>query len=112
MCAPGKSHPTTCRYGWTWILRPQISRLLAAALQPTFQIDQCHRPFVVVGAAEGVLVERLDPTLLGAGTVAAERQPHQATRGLAGHMLALEEHVAQNRLGAAIALGRGELKPT
>src|SRR5262245_14610742 len=111
MCALGKSHPTTCRYGWTSILRPLISRLLAAALEPTFQINQRHRPFVVVGAAEGVVVKRLDPTIFATGTVAAERQPHQAACGLPGHVLALEEHVAQNRLGAAIALGRGELKP-
>jgi hypothetical protein len=30
---------------------------------------------------------------------------------LARYALALEEHVAKDRLGAAIALGRGKLKP-
>src|SRR6202034_3815929 len=126
MCTPGKSRPTTCRYGSIWrssrqpsyklLAWPKAGRehaacLFAATLEPVFQIDQGQRPLVIVGVTEGVVVERLDPSVFGAGAIAAERQPHQAARRLPRRMLTLEQHVAQHGLGAAIALGRGELKP-
>ena len=41
-------------------------RLVPAAPQPTFQIDQRHRPLVVVRAVESAVVERLDPGFFGA----------------------------------------------
>ena len=84
---------------------------IAPAPEPTFQIDQRHLPLVIAGAAEGVVVERLDPAFVGTDAILAEREPHQAARGLPRHMLALEQDVAERRLGAALALVGGKLKP-
>ena len=42
--------------------------LIPASLEPVFEIDEGGGPLIVVGAMEGVLVERLDPVILGAGT--------------------------------------------
>ena len=89
-----------------------MGRLISATLEPTLEKDQRHGPLVVARATESVVVERLDPAFLGTGAIAAKREPHQAASGLTRHALALEQQVAQHRLGATIALGSGKLEPT
>ena len=44
--------------------------LIPPALQPVFQINQRHGALVVAGVLEGIVVERLDPALVGAGAIA------------------------------------------
>ena len=82
-----------------------------AARSSSFEIDQRHGAFVVAGAAEGVVIERIDPVFVGAGTVAAERKPHQAACRLPWHVLTAEQDIAQRRFGAALAFGSREQEP-
>src|SRR6516225_9343082 len=53
----------------------------------------------------------LDPSVLWAGRIAREREPHQAARGLTRYELALEQHVAEQRLRLILALVGGEAEP-
>ena len=63
-------------------------RLLPATLEPILQIDERHGPFVLARAVERIVVERLDPGLLGAGAILAQREPHQTAGGLSRHAFA------------------------
>src|SRR6516225_7445977 len=68
-------------------------RLISAALEPVFEINERQRAFVVARALESAVVNRLDPSFVSAGAVAAEGKPHQTTCRLAWHDLSLEQEV-------------------
>src|SRR5215471_6767743 len=86
-------------------------KLIVATLEPIFEIDERHGAFVIARTLERAVVDGLHPGFVGAGTVAAENEPHQPARRLPRHDLPLEKHVAQGDLSAALALGRGQLEP-
>src|SRR6476661_7702384 len=115
MCAAGRSRRTTCRYGRIWISRrrdaPPSSHLLAAALHPLLQHLEAHGAVVVGRLGEGAVVAFLDPGLFGTGAVTRQRQPHQAARGLPRQLVAVEQHLAEQRLRLVLALLGGEPEP-
>src|SRR5215467_10765564 len=86
-------------------------KLIVAALEPIFEIDERRGAFVIARTLERAVIDRLHPGFVGAGAVAAENEPHQPARRLPRHDLSLEKHVAQGDLGATLALGRGQLEP-
>src|SRR5262245_12785023 len=119
MSAPGKSRRITCRSVPTSTSRRTdttrakplgrafgegaISRggsipapSIPAPLHPVLEHLQRHRTIVVGCTGERAVVAILDPGLVGAGVLAGERQPHQATRALRRDAVAVEQHLAEH----------------
>src|SRR4051794_34764045 len=130
MCAAGRSRRTMCRCGRIWIWRrrsvppswwarlrfahPTASRLLSlfpAALHPLLQHLEAHGAAAVGGLGEGAAVGFPEPALISAGAVTRQRQLHQAARGLPRQAVAVEQHLAEQRLRLVLALLGGEAEP-
>src|ERR1700756_634610 len=88
---------------------PSVHIPLAA--HPSLDHLQRHGTIVVGGLGKSAVVALLDPGLIGPGAVAGQGQPHQPARGLARQLLAVEQHLAKQRLRLMLALLRGQAEP-
>src|SRR5271165_6366267 len=97
-----------------WVSLPLYPPYVASiplALHPVLEHLQRHGAVVVGGLGESAVVVFLDPGLVRTGAVAGERQPHQAAGGLPRQAVAVEQHLAEQRLRLVLALLRGKAKP-
>src|SRR6266849_744053 len=109
--AAGKSRPTMCPPGSNLICEDQdySRRPLSAAglLDPLLHMDQRHRTLGLARLLQSGGVKVRNPGLLRSSCVPCENQPHQASRSVARHGLAPEQHGAEHRLSLVLALGGG-----
>src|SRR5262249_34313406 len=75
-----------------------------AVFQPIFQILARHCSLAFIGLGERVRVHVGNPGFIRPGGVLGDDEPEQPERGLAGHVLALEQHAAEQSLRPVIAL--------
>src|SRR5580700_9688400 len=134
MCAAGKSRRTMCRHGSSlrWTRRRSRNEdqdaagatkrrsvqggrapqsLIVAAIEPALEVNQRNGALVGGRLLQRRGVELGDPALPWKGRIAGESEPHQATRCLAWHVIALEQHRAQHRLGLILPLIGGKREP-
>src|SRR5450432_1901076 len=93
--------------------RRREKTLFPPRLKPALEIDRGERALVFGRLLEGAVIELADPGLVaGLRVVLGEREPHQAARGLARHVVAGKQHGAEHRLRRALALLGRETEPT
>src|ERR1700676_1159408 len=129
MSVPGKSRPTMFRSGSTWIWSANRAALflqflkssaqpsaplkpsILAALHPVLEHLQRHRAVVLGRLGDRRVVALLDPGFVRRGAVARQRQPHQPAGGLTRQLVAVEQHLAEQRLRLVLALLSGQTEP-
>src|SRR3954451_21656519 len=108
--AVGKSRQITFRCGrisiWKRRNRPAASVL--AALHPMLEHLQRRGAVTVRALGDRLVVAFLDAGLVRRGAVARQGQLHQAAGSFARQLIAVEQHLAEQRLRLVLALLRGK----
>src|SRR5215831_4939028 len=86
------------------VWRQRHSLSFPAVLQPIFQVLARHCSLAFIGLGERVRIHVGNPGFIRPGGVLGDDEPEQPERGLAGHVLALEQHAAEQSLRPVIAL--------
>src|SRR6516164_7589533 len=86
------------------VWRQRHSLSFPAVFQPIFQVLARHCSLAFIGLGERVRVHVGNPGLIRPGGVLGDDEPEQPERGLAGDVLALEKHAAEQSLRPVIAL--------
>src|SRR3984885_1521389 len=119
-CGPGKNRRTTCRSGSISIctrrktaIGDRISGLPApksvlAALHPVLEHLQRHRAVILGCLADRLVVTVLDPGFVGGGAIPRQCQPHQPASRLTRQLVAVEQHLAEQRLRLMLTLLSGQ----